>query len=390
MPPFSTPCMFSIKGRVSQTSRLNLGYNHDKRTKLRKRTNIMTSSHGNCARQITVFGGSGFVGRHLVQRLAARGDVIRVAVRDPYAAQFLTTCGDVGQVVPVAVDIRDAVTVAAAVEGVDAVVNLVGILYESSHGVRANTFESLHHQGAANVAKAAAAAGVGALIQISAIGANKYSPATYARTKAKGEDAVHAAFADASVIRPSIIFGPEDSFFNLFASLMRITPVLPIIGCSLPRLEFPTPGKGIGLPRLNIYGNGGPRFQPVYVGDVAQAICVCLDSPQCRGETFELGGPDVRSFKELMELLLAQTGRRRFLAPVPFRLALMVAAFVELLPKPYLTRDQVNLLRRNNVVGRKARTFTALGITPTSMEIVLHTYLTRFCSGEAIRQARQS
>lgn len=350
----------------------------------------MTTSSGNRARQVTVFGGSGFIGRHLVQRLAARGDVVRVAVRDPYAAQFLTTHGDVGQVVPVAVDIRDAGAVAAAVEGADAVVNLVGILYESGFRARKRTFEAIHHQGAANVARAAAAAGVKKLVQISAIGADNRSLAAYARTKAKGEAAVRAAFPDASVIRPSIVFGPEDGFFNLFASLMWMTPVLPVIGCSLPRVEFPSPGKGGGWPRLNIYGNGGPRFQPVYVGDVAQAICECLESPQCRGKTYVLGGPDVRSFKELMELLLAQTGRRRFLVPVPFQLASVMAAFLGLLPKPLLTPDQVLLLRRDNIVGRKAETFSSLGITPTSMELVLPTYLSRFRPGGTARQARQN
>ncbi len=349
----------------------------------------MIAPYGNRARQVTVFGGSGFIGRHLVQRLAARGDVVRVAVRDPYAAQFLTTYGDVGQVVPVAVDIRDADAVAAAVEGSDAVVNLVGILYESGFGKRKSTFEDIHHQGAATVARAAAA-GVGTLVQISAIGADKTSRAAYARTKAKGEAAVRAAFPDASVIRPSLIFGPEDGFFNLFASLLWMSAALPVIGCSRPRVEFPAPGTGGVLPRLNIYGDGGPRFQPVYVGDVAQAICECLDAPQYGGKTFELGGPDVRSFKELMELLLAQTGRWRFLVPVPFWMASAMAAFLGLLPKPLLTLDQVRLLRRDNVVGRRARSFSALGITPVSMEAILPSYLARFRSSTPARQAPQS
>jgi len=350
----------------------------------------MTARYGNRPRQVTVFGGSGFIGRHLVQRLAARGDVVRVAVRDPCAAQFLTTYGNVGQVVPVAVDIRYAGAVAVALEGADAVVNLVGILYESGFGRRKNTFEAIHHQGAANVAKAAADAGVKNLVQISAIGAEKTSRAAYARTKAKGEAAVRAAFPDASIIRPSIVFGPEDGFFNLFASLLWMSAALPVIGCSLPRLEFPSPGEGGILPRLNIYGDGGPRFQPVYVGDVAQAICECLDSPQCRGKTFELGGPDVRSFKELMELLLAQTGRWRFLVPVPFWLASVMGVFLGLLPRPLLTLDQVRLLRRDNVVGRRAQTFSALGITPVSMEVILPTYLDRFRSSTPARQAQQN
>ena len=341
----------------------------------------MTNPPGNRARQVTVFGGSGFIGRHLVRRLAACGDVVRVAVRDPYAARFLITYGDVGQVVPVAVDIRNARAVAAVVADADAVVNLVGILYESSFYAGKNTFEAIHHQGAANVARAAADAGVKNLVQISAIGADQYSCAAYARTKAAGEVAVCAAFPDASVIRPSIVFGSGDGFFNLFASLMWMTPVLPVIGCSLPRVEFPSPGKGGGLPRLNIYGDGGPRFQPVYVDDVAQAICECLDSPQCCGKTFELGGPDVRSFKELMELLLTQTGRWRFLIPVPFWLASVMAKFLGRLPRPLLTLDQVQLLRSDNVVGREAQTFSSLGITPTSMEIVLPTYLARFRPG---------
>jgi NADH dehydrogenase len=304
-------------------------------------------------RVVTVFGASGLIGRHLVRRLAQDGFIVRAAVRDVDAALFLKTAGTVGQVVVVQANVADPASVGAAVDGADAVVNLVGILAE---GGRRRTFQRLHVEGAAIVAAAAARAGVRRLVQVSAIGADAASDSAYARSKAAGEAAVRAAFAEATIIRPSVVFGPEDRFFNLFAMLARFSPVLPL------------------------FGKGETRFQPVYVVDVAKAIAAVLASPATRGNTYELGGPRVYTFRQLMELVLAETRRRRLLMPVPFALASIEAWFLEKMPEPLLTRDQVKLLRHDNVVGDEALGLAALGIEPTAAETILPTYLARFRS----------
>ena len=323
-------------------------------------------------RVVTVFGGSGFLGRHLVRRLAADGAIVRVAVRDTEAAQFLKTSGDAGQIVPVAIDITDPSLTAAAAAGADAAVNLVGILSEWGR----RTFERVHAEGAANVARAAAAAGVKRLVHVSAIGAAADSPSAYARTKAAGEAAVVEAFPGATIVRPSVVFGPEDKFFNLFAGLARLSPVLPVFGCPFPpKVSLFSGGAAL---TVDLFGDGGTKFQPVYVGDVAEGIMKILADPQTRGQVFELGGPTVYSFKELMELMLAEIGRKRLLLPVPFAIARMEAWFLEKLPKPLLTRDQVRLLERDNVVSGKARTFHDLGIEPAAAETILPAYLRRF------------
>ena len=305
------------------------------------------------ARVVTVFGGSGFIGRYLVQRLAHQGCVIRVAVRRPSRAQFLKPLGNVGQITPVAAALQDEASLRAAVDGADAVVNLVGLLYEKGR----QTFEAVHFRGAKSIAEFSAQAGVTDLVQMSALGASADSEADYARSKAAGEAAVREAFPDAVIVRPSVVFGPEDGFFNLFAVIARLSPVLPLIG------------------------GGRTRFQPVYVGDVAEAMAVCLSDPTRRGQTYELGGPKAYSFKELLELLLVQIRRRRLLVPLPFGLATLEAAVLELLPVPPLTRDQVRLLRHDNVVGAGASTLADLGITPTAMEVILPTYLDRYRPG---------
>lgn len=329
----------------------------------------MTSPIKLAGSEVVVFGGSGFVGRHLVQRLAAAGALIRVAVRHPQTAQFLKPLGDVGQVVPIRADIADDDEVAAAVADTAAAVNLVGILFESGRA----TFEEVHHQGAKRVARAAAAAGVERLVHVSAIGASKASDAAYARTKAAGENAVLKAFPAATIVRPSIVFGPEDNFFNLFAALARLSPVLPVFGAA-PALTR-APGR---LPGLAPLGRGGPRFQPVYVGDVAEAIVKILEDPGTEGKRYELGGPRVYSFKELMDLVLTVVGRRRLLVPVPFPVLDVEAAIMEFLRLKLITRDQVRLLRRDNVVGKGALTFADLDITPKTAEIILPTYLGRY------------
>lgn len=321
-------------------------------------------------RRVTVFGGSGFIGRHLVQRLAADGATVRVAVRDPERALFLKPMGDVGQIVPMRADLRDEARVSAAVAGSQAVINLVGILYETRH----HGFADIHYRGAERVAQAARAAGVERLVQVSAIGAGPHAPSAYARSKAAGEAAVLKAFPEATIVRPSVVFGPEDDFFNRFAGLARFTPVLPVFGAWPPRLHLTGPGG----PRIEMFAGGGTRFQPVYVGDVAEAFSRILDDPATAGQTYELGGPRVYSFKELMELILAQIGRRRLLVPLPFWVAVVQAAVLQWLPVPPLTPDQVRLLRHHNVVGDKALKLEDLGIAPTAVEVVVPSYLDRY------------
>ncbi len=264
-------------------------------------------------RVVTVFGGSGFLGRHMVRRLAASGVRLRIAVRDPEAAAFLKPLGDVGQIVALQANVRDDASVALAVEGADAVINLVGILYESGR----QTFRAVHVEGARRIARAAKQANVRSLVHVSAIGAAPDSLANYARTKAEGEAAVREEFPKAVLLRPSIVFGPEDNFFNLFASLARLVPALPLIG------------------------GGKTRMQPVYVSDVAGAVMHVLDGHA--GETFELGGPQVFTFRALLERMLETIERQRLLIPVPFWAARLEAFFLERLPKPLLTRDQVRL-----------------------------------------------
>lgn len=302
---------------------------------------------------VTVFGGSGFIGRYVVRRLAHAGWQVRVAVRRPDAALFCKTAGHVGQVVPVAVNVRDPASVRAAVSGAAAVVNLVGILFQAGP----QRFDAVHAQGAANIAAAAASAGVRALVQVSAIGADAQSPAVYARSKAAGEAAVAKTFPDATILRPSIVFGPEDGFFNRFAKLALLAPALPLIG------------------------GGTTRFQPVYVLDVAEAVARAVEHPEAHaGKTYELGGPKIYSFRELMTLMLAEIGRRRCLCSLPFALASLQGAVFQSIPfiTPPLTADQVKLLKRDNVVGPQASGFKELGITPTALEPILPTYLDRY------------
>jgi uncharacterized protein YbjT (DUF2867 family) len=304
-------------------------------------------------RLVTVFGGSGFVGRYVVQQLAHRGWRIRAAVRRPVDAEFLRTYGDVGQVGLVQANIRDDASVAAAVAGADAVINLCGLLYESGK----QTFGAVHAIGAARVARAAQAAGVKRLAQISAIGASETSTAEYARTKAAGEAAVRTAFPDAIVLRPSIVFGPEDTFFNRFGSLARFLPILPLIG------------------------GGETKFQPVYVRDLAAAIVTAIEGGTA--PVYELGGPRVYSFRQLMEYILAQIERNRLLVPLPYEIASFEARFLELLPNPLLTRDQVEMLKHDNVVSSGMPGLKELGIEPTAVEAIVPTYLRRFRRGSA-------
>jgi NADH dehydrogenase len=308
----------------------------------------------NMERVATVFGGSGFIGRYIVKRLAKEGWVVRVAGRDPAAAHFLKPLGNVGQIVPMPVRIQDPESVAWAVRGADAVFNLVGILYEPGGE---QTFEQVQHKGAGAIAKAAADCGVRRLVHISAIGADENSDAVYARTKALGEKAILEAFPEATILRPSIVIGPEDGFFNRFAAMARISPGLPLIG------------------------GGKTRFQPVYVGDVADAAMTALHDHHTKGRIYELGGPRVYTFKQLMQLMLKVIRRRRLLLPIPFEVAEIQARVTELLPQPPLTRDQVKLLKTDNVVSENARGFKELGLKPQAIEVILPRYLDRYRVG---------
>ncbi|MEO5336137.1 MAG: complex I NDUFA9 subunit family protein [Magnetospirillum sp. WYHS-4] len=324
-------------------------------------------------RIVTVFGGSGFLGRHVVQRLAADGFTVRVAVRDTEAASFLKPLGGPGQIVPIKASVTDPEAVALVVKGAQAVVNLVGILYESGRA----TFRLIHAEGAAIVAKASAAAGVKRLVHVSALGADAASPSAYARTKAEGEAAVLEAFPGATILRPSVVFGPEDGFFNLFASLATVSPVLPVMGAPFPP-KVTLFGGGDSLVDIDLYGGGGPRFQPVYVEDVAESVRAALTDTAAKGRIFEVVGPKTYSFKEVMELVLSATGRRCWLMPVPFWLARLQAAILGLLPKPLLTKDQVILLGRDNIATGTLPTQAGLGVGATAAEGILPAYLGRF------------
>jgi NADH dehydrogenase len=313
-------------------------------------------------RLVTIFGGSGFVGRHVVRALAQRGYRVRVAVRRPDLAGHLQPLGNVGQIHAVQANVRNRASIERAVAGAWAVINLVGILIESGR----QRFAAVHDEGARAVAEAAAQAGAQHFVHMSAIGADPESRSAYARTKAAGEAAVKAAFPGAVIIRPSIIFGPEDEFFNRFAAMARFSPVVPLIGAQT-------------------------RFQPVFVGDVAEAYLAAVEGRAKPGTIYELGGPEVATFRELMKKMLAVIERRRCLVSVPFFVARLKAVFLQLLPKPLLTVDQVRQLARDNIVSNDAtaagRTLQGLGIEPHAMDPILPTYLYRFRkSGQFERQ----
>ncbi len=300
----------------------------------------------------TVFGGSGFLGRYVVKRLAGAGHIVRVAVRRTDRALFLKPMGDVGQIVPLHAAITDEAGVARAVEGAQIVINLVGILTER----RAGDFDRIHAEGAGRVARLGRAAGAGRLVHISAIGADATSPSRYGASKAAGEAAVRAAFPAATILRPSIVFGPEDAFFNRFASMAAWLPVMPVIA-------------------------GTTKFQPVYVGDVADAVMAALTRAGAAGATYELGGPEVRSFRELLVWILRETGRDRRLVNVPAGLARLQATILERLPGKLLTRDQLAMLARDNVVAPGVPGLAELGIVATPIDLVVPTYLRRYRPG---------
>ena len=305
---------------------------------------------------VTVFGGTGFIGRQVVRALARRGYRVRAAARNEGAGYRLRMLGDVGQIEVVQANIRNRHSVERALDGAVACVNLVGVLYETGR----QGFQSVQAMGARTVAECAAAQGITRFVQMSALGADANSPSKYARTKAEGEAAVRAAIPSAVIIRPSIVFGQEDHFFNRFGQMAAISPVLPLIG-------------------------ENTRFQPVFVGDVAAAIANAVENPAAAGQTFELAGPTVYTFRELMELVRRETGRHPVLLPVPWPIAKLIGVAGDIQAKlmaPILTSDQVELLRHDNVPAEGSLGLAALGVSdPTPVEAVIPTYLYRYRKG---------
>lgn len=311
----------------------------------------MTALNG---KLITVFGGSGFLGRHVVRALARRGYRVRVAVRRPDLAEHVQPLGAVGQIMPVQANLRHRWSVDRAVAGADAVVNLVGILHEAG----SQSFDAVQAFGPRAIAEAARAAGIDRVVHVSAIGADPESPSAYGRSKAAGEAGMFEVQPQAVILRPSIVFGPEDGFFNRFAAMARLSPALPLIG------------------------GGETRFQPVFVGDVAEAVARAVEGEARPGAIYELGGPEVKSFRACMELMLQVIRRKRLLLPIPFGVARLQAYLLQLLPGAPLTVDQVELLKIDNVVDEVAledgRTLQGLGIEPRTLAAILPTYLERF------------
>lgn len=300
----------------------------------------------------TVFGGTGFVGTQIVRELAKRDIIVKVATRVPERAYFLKPCGAVGQVVPVQCDYNDDKSIAAAVKGSDYVVNCIGVLFEKG----AQSFQRAHVDIPTSIAKACKKLDVKSFVHISALAAER-GTSKYSKSKIKGEKAVASKFSNASILRPSVIFGEGDEFFNMFASLARVLPVLPLIG------------------------GGETKFQPVYVGDVADAALAALTKSDAQGKVFELGGLDTLSFKEVYEKLFYYTGQNPVLVPIPYGLAKVQAFFMGVLPKPPLTRDQVESLKTDNVMNDDALGLADLGVAPMGLDVILPQYLTRYRRG---------
>jgi len=307
-----------------------------------------TDSH----KMACVFGGTGFIGRQIVRALAKEGYIIKVATRVPERAYFLKTCGNAGQIVPFPCPSADEAAIRSAVRGCAVVVNCVGILYEKGKA----SFPKIHTEFPRSVAKACAAEKVGRFVHISALGCEE-SESKYGKSKLNGELAVLENFPKATILRPSVVFGAEDGFFNMFARLAILSPFLPLIG------------------------GGHTKFQPVYVGDVAASVVNAVKSSATEGQIYELGGQEILSFRQIYERLFSQTGRTRTLVSVPFSMAKIQGCLLGLLPKPLLTADQVESLKTDSIVTPSARTLADLGVTPTSLDIVLPTYLARFRPG---------
>jgi len=301
-------------------------------------------------KKVTVFGGSGFLGSYVVQRLAKEGAIVNVASRNPAKCEHVMPAGPVGQIKFTSCDVKKIDDIEKNTQHSDFVINLVGILFPKGK----QKFACVHAQAAGHIAQTAKKENVKMLVHVSALGVDKAKKSNYAKTKLNGENAVLTAFPEATILRPSIMFGSEDHFFNLFASFSSFSPILPLIG------------------------GGKTQFQPVYVCDVADAVIRALKSHSARGKIYELGGPKTYNFKELMQYMLNIIQRKRILMPIPFPIAIIEAYFLELLPKPPLTRDQVNLLKTDNVLSEDSLGLEDLGIQPTSMDAVVPSYLERY------------
>lgn len=299
-----------------------------------------------------VFGGTGFIGRQIVRGLAREGYTVKVATRVPERAYFLRTAGNVGQIVPFACNYADDASLRAAVKGCALVINCVGILFEKGR----NTFLKTHAELPRRIAKACAAEKVERFVHISALGCEA-SSSKYGKSKYQGEQAILENFKDATILRPSVVFGVEDNFFNMFAKMATVLPVLPLIG------------------------GGHTKFQPVYVGDVAEAVIVAGRTGETKGQTYELGGPDIFTFRQIYEKLFKAINRKPILVSLPWGVAKFKGCLLQILPKPPLTSDQVESLKSDNVVAPNARTLKDLGITPTSADTILPTYLARYRPG---------
>lgn len=315
----------------------------------------------------TVFGGSGFIGQATIRRLVQQaggipGIMVQIPTRHTARAAKLRPLGKVGQIVALPCDVTDPKQVVAAIDGSagGTVINLTGILFEKG----GSTFDRIHHELPARIAEACAAAGVKTLIHISAIGAAPGAPSRYGQSKYAGEQAVLTAFPKATILRPSLVFGPGDGFFSLFGRMAQLSPVLPLID------------------------GGKTRFQPVYVGDVADAVFAAIQQPAAQGQVFELGGPETYTFEELLRLVVRETGQRTTFAHIPLPLARIQARLAELMPKPLLTRDQLLQLGVDNVVSPGAKTLADLGIIPTALEVILPTYMEQFRPGGRFGRTR--
>lgn len=297
-----------------------------------------------------IFGGTGFVGRYIVRHLCQKGYVVTVVCRSPDKAKFLKPYGKVGQVVPMAVSLQDEAGLKEVLQGASVVINCIGILFEKGK----RSFENMHIKVLENIATAASAAGVKKFIHVSALGVSNKSASKYARTKADAEQLLWRLIPTATVLRPSVIFGPEDNFLNQFANMSMISPFLPLIG------------------------GGETKFQPVFVEDVALAAMRALEGSSMEGKCYQLGGDKVYSFKEILQLITKTIGRKKLLFPIPFFLAKIMAFFAEFMPTPFLTRDQLKLLKTDNIVEKSCSTFETIGITPHSLEELAPALLKRY------------
>lgn len=322
---------------------------------------------------ISVIGGGGFLGRYVVQNLARQGARVRVLVRDPEAAKFLKTLGTPGQVNIVYANVCDPLSLTEALAGSDAVINLAGIIKPFFK----NTFERVHVEGAANVATVAKTLGIKTLVHVSSLSANPDSRSEYSRSKFAGEQKVLEAFPDAVVLRPGLLIGVEDQFMNLFAKLARVSPVLPVVGCPVvPKIKMVEGAAAQWrIPVLEFCSMGGASFQPIYVGDVANAVVAALDKPDARSQTFELAGPTTYTFKQLLEMLLKETGQKCMIGPLPVPLAMFYAFFLEWIPGKPATRDQVRMMAEGSTKGGEHPGIEALGVQAQGIEAILPTYL---------------